>query len=227
MREEVRPRVLIVGSAPIAPADLQRLGRKADVLICADGGGDAALQAGLSPDLVLGDMDSLSPEGRARLQAAGIQLVEHPVEKDQTDIELALDHALALHPGSITITGALGGGRLDHTLGNVLLLSLPALREIDTRIVAGESEARAVWTEATIRGQPGDYVSLLPLTDRVEGIRTTGLRYPLHDEALIRGFTRGVSNELVGERATVQVAAGCLLVTLIRRAGLIGELAST
>ncbi len=121
--------VLIVGSAPTDPEQLRRLYIDTQYLICADGGGDAALQAGLSPDLLLGDMDSISPGNLERLRGAGVRVVEHRPEKEKTDIELALDTALVLGASRITIAGALGGIRLDHSLGNLLLLSMPELRE--------------------------------------------------------------------------------------------------
>ena len=204
--------VVIVGSAPVIPEELQSLCAGADILICADGGGDAALLAGLTPDLVLGDMDSLSSAGRLRLAEAGVRFIEHPPDKDKTDTELALDYALQYRPARITITGVLGGKRLDHTLGNLLLLTLPMLHGVDVRMVDASTDAFAVWSYGALRGSVGDYVSLLPVTERVEGVRTEGLRYPLYDEPLLRGYTRGVSNELLAESATVRVAAGCLLV---------------
>jgi thiamine pyrophosphokinase len=191
---------------------LRELAAGADYLICADGGGDAALTAGLTPDLLLGDMDSISSAGHERLRQSGTRMIQHPLEKDKTDLELALDYALGREPDRITITGALGGARLDHTLGNLLLLALPVLRGVETRVMDGETVAQATWSRAEIRGQAGDYVSLLPVTDQVAGVRTEGLRYPLHGEPLIRGHTRGVSNELLGATASVEITGGCLLI---------------
>ncbi|MGH2345100.1 MAG: thiamine diphosphokinase [Chloroflexota bacterium] len=209
--------VLIVGSAPADPAQLRQLHTDTQYLICADGGADAVLRAGLTPDLLLGDMDSISPANLDRLRASGMRVVEHRPDKDKTDLELALDTAPAIGATRITIAGALGGDRLDHSLGNLLLLSLPALRGIETRMISGATEALAVWTQATIEGRIGDYVSLFPLTDQVLGVRTEGLRYPLRGETLLRAYTRGVSNELVCETASVSVSDGCLLAIRERR----------
>ncbi len=209
--------VLIIGSAPTDPEQLRRLCSDAQYLICADGGGDAAVRAGMTPDLLLGDMDSISPQSLERLREAGVRVVEHRPEKDKTDIELALDTALALGATRITVAGALGGVRLDHSLGNLLLLSMPELRGIDTCMVSGHTLAQAVWADAVIEGRAGDYVSLFPLTDHVLGVRTEGLRYPLHGETLHRAYTRGVSNELVGDAASITLTDGCLLV--IRESG--------
>lgn len=202
---------LIVGSAPVAPDDLRRLAARADLLICADGGADAALAAGLRPSLLVGDMDSISAESLSTLRDAGVRCIQHPTAKDETDLELAITLALEHGPQRMTIAGAIGGSRLDHTAGNLLLLALPTLRGVDVRLVGAASEALAVWDRREIAGSPGDYVSLLPLTPRVEGVRTEGLRYALHGETLLQGYTRGVSNELLAERAVVEVQGGCLL----------------
>ena len=204
--------VLIVGSAPVDSSLLLATAGSAGALICADGGADAALAAGLRPDLVVGDMDSITPVMHARLLAEGVRLLQHPPEKDQTDMELAIEQALLYAPTRLTILGALGGARLDHTVGNLLLLAQPSLRDIDVRMETATSEALAVWRLRELSGAVGEYVSLLPLTPQVEGIHTAGLRYPLHGEALVQGFARGVSNELTADRATIRVASGCLLV---------------
>jgi len=202
--------ILIVGSAPVALEDLRRFCIGTDLLICADGGAEVVAQAGLTPALLVGDMDSISATTQAHFTAHGVQVIEHPREKDQTDMELALNLALHYAPKRITITGALGG-RLDHTLGNIMILALPALQEIDVRIVDAGAEALAIWSQRSLRGRIGDYVSLLPLTPLVEGIHTAGLLYALHGEALTQGYTRGVSNELIAEEATIRIESGCLL----------------
>jgi thiamine pyrophosphokinase len=203
--------VLIVGSAPLAATDLARYCARSDLIICADGGGTSMVNAGLRPSVLIGDMDSIAAAAHRFLAEAGTTVIKHSPEKDKTDLELALDYALAQHPGSITIAGGLGGERLDHSLGNLLLLALPSLRDLDVRVVDHAAEAFSIWTERQITGQPGEYVSLLPLTPSVEGVRTSGLRYPLFGERLVQGHTRGVSNELVAPLATISVEAGCLL----------------
>jgi thiamine pyrophosphokinase len=206
------PHVLLVGSAPVSPEDIRRARDGADHLICADGGTDAALAAGLRPDLVLGDMDSITAQGRLELTRQGVRTVTFPREKDQTDLDLAFDYALMLQPSRITVLGALGGERLDHTLGNILLLAQPRLRAIDVRLVDDRGCAFAVWDQRELDGQKGDYLSLLSLTAEVAGIYTQGLKYALHNGTLELGSTRGLSNELEDSHAVIRVATGCLLV---------------
>jgi thiamine pyrophosphokinase len=133
-------------------------------------------------------------------------------------MELALDCALTYLPSTITIVGGIGGQRLDHTLGNVMLLALPSLRDIDVRLADDSGVILAVWTSRVITGSPGDYVTLLPLTQAVEGIVTDGLRFALHGETLFQGSTRGVSNEMLSAKARIDVSAGCLLVRHEERA---------
>ena len=204
--------VLVVGSAPVSADLLVRAAASADLVLCADGGADSVIAAGIVPAAVIGDMDSITAEGKIRLQAAGVQTVEFPTNKDKTDLELALEFSLSYDPVRITVLGALGGARLDHTLGNVMLLALPWLRRLDVRMLDQSGEALVVWDRRTVSGQPGDYVSLMPLTPLAESVQTSGLKYALAGDTLRQGSTRGISNELVAAEATIGVGAGCLLV---------------
>jgi thiamine pyrophosphokinase len=180
-------------------------------LICADGGARAALALDLTPEVVVGDLDSLDETMQARLKAMGCRLVVYPAAKDWTDLELALKLAVQEGAAEIVILGALGG-RLDQELANILLLLLPELRHVPTRIVDERQELFVVCDWAEIAGLPGDVVSLIPLSGDVEGIVTEGLLYPLRDEPLSSGPARGVSNVLTGSVARVKLRSGALLI---------------
>ena len=196
---------------PQSVKDLLHHGDSDDVaIIAADGGTHHALAAGVTPDIVIGDLDSLSPEAQARVEAAGAQIVRFSPRKDETDLELALLYAARGSATKITILGALGG-RLDQTLANVLLLALPELRGIDARIVEGAQEAFLIQGEATIDGAPGDTVSLIPLGGNAEGVTTGGLEWPLSEDTLCFGPARGVSNVLTAKQARVRLRQGILL----------------
>ncbi len=143
-------------------------------LICADGGARIALALGLTPDVVVGDLDSLDEAALARLKATGCRLVVYPAAKDWTDLELALKLAVQEVATEIVILGALGG-RLDQELANILLLLLPELQDISTRIADDRQEMFVARDEAEIAGQSGDVVSLIPLGGDAEGIVTEGL----------------------------------------------------
>jgi thiamine pyrophosphokinase len=193
-------------------AETARWVRPGDCVVAADGGTQHALVAGLIPAHVIGDLDSLSPEQHAKLEAAGTILHAHPPAKDETDLELALTWA-ATQPDvtQIVILGALGG-RPDQTLANLLLLALPVLAGREVIITDG------AWTvcclrggeTATFHGQSGDTLSLLPLGGDAVGVTTHGLKYPLHNEMLFFGPARGVSNAFDGETAIVSLRAGLL-----------------
>ncbi len=192
------------------PRAASALIRPGDLVIAADGGTRHALAAGVTPDVIIGDLDSLPAETLSELKAAGVQIVRFSPRKDETDLELALLHAAREGATEIVVLDALGG-RLDQTIANVLLLALPELEGIDTRIVGGAEEAFLVRDEATIEGRPGDTVSLIPLGGDTEGVTTTGLEWPLDEDTLRFGPARGVSNVLTREQAHVRVRRGSLL----------------
>jgi len=186
--------------------------RPGDCVVAADGGTAHALAAGFTPAHVIGDLDSLSPEQRARLEAAGTTLHAYPPAKNETDLELALMWAAAQpNVTEIVVLGALGG-RLDQALANLLLLALQALAGHVVILADGAWTVRCLrgGETATINGQPGDTLSLIPLGGDATGVATEGLAYPLHDETLHFGLTRGVSNVFNGETATVSLHTGLL-----------------
>jgi thiamine pyrophosphokinase len=163
--------------------------------------------------LVIGDMDSLSGEDRAVLEARGCQFVVHPRAKDETDLELALTHAVGEGAEDIVVLAAFGG-RFDHTLANVLLLTMPQLERVSVRFVDDQQQVILVRgnRSATVEGEPGDLVSLLPLGGDVFGVRTTGLAWALEGDTVRFGFSRGVSNEMTDREARIEVDEGFLLV---------------
>jgi thiamine pyrophosphokinase len=187
-----------------------------DTLIAADGGARHCRDLDLTPDMVIGDFDSLSAEELAQLEEAGTQVVCYPARKDFTDLELALQHAAALGADEILVFAALGA-RWDQTLANLLLPAAPGLEHVCIRLLDGPQEIVLLRAgEAhTLSGQAGDIVSLVPLGGHVYGITTTGLEYPLTDGTLYFGATRGISNVMLDEQATVQLKDGLLLCTLI------------
>jgi thiamine pyrophosphokinase len=213
-QEETLTRTLIIanGRPPTHP-EIARWHRPGDRLIAADGGAGHALALGLAPHLVVGDMDSLDAEERTRLKRRGCQFIEHPADKDETDLELALLQAAQGGTAEIVVLGALGG-RLDQLLANVLLLAMPALRGADVRLADARQEAFIVrgGDEVTVTGERGDTVSLLPLAGQARGIYTQGLKWPLSGDALAPGQARGVSNVVVSLPVRVRLETGILLV---------------
>lgn len=184
----------------------------ADLVIAADSGAATALQYGCQPAIVVGDFDSLPSSVQQQLQEQGSQIRRAAVEKDETDTELAIQTALEQGAERITLLGALGGGRFDHTVANILLLG--GFPTVSLYIIDGPSTA---WLAqgpgiTSIEGEIDDLVSLLPLTGDAAGIRTTHLYYALRGETLSFGKPRGVSNKLTHRQAEVSVERGMLLV---------------
>jgi len=216
-RRPGRALVFANGNITDGPLLCETLADMADaLLIAADGGAGLARARGLHVDVVIGDMDSLDAQERARLQHSGAQLLPHPPDKDETDLELALKWAARHACRCLRVCGALGG-RLDQSLANVSLLALPQLRACDVRLVDGAQQAWLLRPgRHELTGQPGDTVSLLPLHGPARGIVSAGLRWELRDETLSPGPARGVSNLLPGTRADLRLREGLLLVVQTR-----------
>jgi thiamine pyrophosphokinase len=144
------------------PAVIRSMLRPDDWIIAADGGARHALACGRPPHLVIGDMDSIPPAIRTELETQGTKFLAFPAAKDETDLELALLHAAAEGATDILVAGALGG-RLDQTLANVQLLARPEIAPLHVQVVDGRLTAILINQEATIHGQAGDRISLIPL----------------------------------------------------------------
>jgi thiamine pyrophosphokinase len=201
---------VVAGSSLSAELDREELAR-ADLLTAVDGGAEALRKLGLVPALLVGDMDSVTPRTRAVLESQGVETVLLATAKDETDTEAALRLLVDRCVDDITVYGALGGPRLDHLVGNLLLLAAPWLAAVTLRLVDEQHEVFLVQGDATFRGERGDVVSLLPLSAEVSDVRTEGLLYPLEGETLTRGSTRTVSNSMRGPEARVTHGKGTLL----------------
>lgn len=215
----MRAIVVLAGDPLGSDAWLAGLAARSDVLIAADGGAVALVGAGRRPDVVVGDLDSLPSATRTVLESQGIPFETHPSEKAATDGELAVRAAVARGADEIVIVGAFGGDRLDHLAGNLLLLAHEDFAAIDVAIVTERATFRSLRGPGVLEleGAAGDWVTLAPLSEIARAVSTAGLRYPLHREDLVRGSTRGVSNELTGAHASVELSDGLLLLTVTAR----------
>ncbi len=213
---------ILVGDGDVPPRaalDAAWPGWDADValVVAADGGAVKAPLAGLRPDLLVGDADSLDSAGLAAVRAVGIPVELVAAAKDESDLELAALAALARGATRITVLGALGGPRFDHALANAWLLAHPALAGRAVVLLDATTRIRLLDAErgpavAELAGPAGDLVSLFPFGAEAEGISTEGLAYPLRDEPLPVGPARGLSNVRSGPTARVALRAGRLLV---------------
>ena len=182
-----------------------------DYIICADGGTRHALALDIKPDLIIGDMDSAEKEQLQEFREAEVSMELFPHDKNETDLELAIHRAVELNPAQIIIIAGLGG-RLDQTLANITLLTDIRLSNIDIRLDDGVEESFLCRDQVQVRGRTGDIVSLIPWGGAVSEVQTTNLKWPLHRETLLPDRTRGISNEMLGESATISIGSGLLLI---------------
>jgi thiamine pyrophosphokinase len=205
--------VVVTGGDPVDPDDLvDVLPERTDglVVIAADSGIDRARRLGLPVTVAIGDFDSVDPAALAAVTDAGAVVERHPEAKDATDLELALDAALARGPERVVVIGG-HGGRLDHFLANAMLLAARTYEGVEVVAQMGPARVTVVHRAAKLHGRRGDLVTLVPVHGTATGVRTDGLLYALADEDLAGGSTRGVSNELTGTTASVSVRDGTLL----------------
>ena len=181
-----------------------------DFLVAVDGGLHHLQDLGLNPQLLIGDMDSLTTQEVEACQQAGVEILCYPPAKNKTDLELALDEVLQRGYRNILIAFALGG-RLDQTLANLALLSRPDLNDYAVRIDDGLTEVALLRHTITLACQPEDTVSLLAWGGEAGGVITHGLEYALEGETLLPWQTRGISNRCTGERFSVSLEHGALL----------------
>jgi thiamine pyrophosphokinase len=190
-----------------------------DYIICADGGTRHASSLDLKPALVIGDMDSAESAHLKKLRADGVAIELFPRDKNEIDLELAIQRAIELDPNQIIIVAALGG-RLDQTLANIALLSdlrLSTLRQgsgqaLDVRLDDGVEEIFFCRDQAEVKGRSGDIVSLIPWQGAVTGVLTKNLKWFLDSETLYPEKTRGISNEMIADTATIKIESGLLLI---------------
>lgn len=184
-----------------------------ETIIAADGGALHCLKLGITPHVVIGDFDSLSEEDLLALEADRVNLIRHPVDKDDTDLKLALDYAAALGGTELTLYGILGG-RWDMTFANMLLLASPEYAGITFKILDGNTTVYILrgGESLMLQGEPGMIVSVIPFTEPVFGLTYQGLKWPLENAELPIGTPRGVSNIMTADQAKISLQHGTLLV---------------
>jgi thiamine pyrophosphokinase len=209
--------IVVVGGDAPDPETVARLDvPDGAIVIAADSGVDHALAAGLHVDVAIGDFDSVSRHGLDAVVAAGARVERHPAAKDHTDLELAMDEALATGAPHVLVLGG-DGGRRDHLFANFLVLASPRYASCTISAHLGRSRVHVLHGGASalrLDAEIGELVSLLPVHGPAGGIHTSGLRYPLDGETLQAGTTRGVSNVVDAQPAEVRLGTGTLAVVL-------------
>ena len=204
--------MILAGGEPEDPTFVRAWTHAEDLVLAADGGARLALAAGIGIHAVIGDLDSLSEEDQRALPRE-TRIFRHPPEKDASDLELALDVAFSLAPREVIVLGAMGG-RADHFLTNVGLLHRGT--GVPIRLVGSRAEIRLLdGGSATLDVPAGTIVSLVPLVPRVEGVTLRGFHYPLENEALHWGTSRGLSNVVDAPPARIEAGRGVLALVIV------------
>ncbi|WDP89423.1 MAG: thiamine diphosphokinase [Desulfobacter sp.] len=207
---------IIAASGQLTPTrEIRAQFSDADLIIAADGGASHLHRMKITPDIIIGDLDSISSDTLDFFSSARVPINTYPSKKDQTDTELCIEYAATKGCTQIVFLGVTGH-RLDHTIANVLLLRRTADLGIDARIMDAHNEIYLVVSDLTLKGVPGDLLSVIPVSERVTGLTLEGLEYPLKNKTLEMGTALGVSNCFTGTRAHISIASGVLLVTKSR-----------
>jgi thiamine pyrophosphokinase len=207
-----RPRAVVFLNGTYTSAEFDRgVAAAGDLLLAADGGAARMHELGLRPSAVVGDFDSLDPDVASRLAADGVAIERHPVRKDRTDAELAVEAALSMGARSIILTGG-AQGALDHVLGHLVVLRRLAVDGVEAALVDVSLWATAVAApvDLLLSGIDGRRVSLLAPTDAVVSLR--GFEYELEHGRVPADACLGLGNTAIGPRQSVRVHEGRLLV---------------
>lgn len=206
-------RAVIITSYIESTFDMKSFISADDFVICTDGGYDIAVNEGIRPDLLIGDFDSI----KATLPC-DIEIERFNPEKDFTDLELALKSAVKSNIKNVEIWGGIGG-RLDHTIANIQLLS-NYTNCFDSLIMKdGSNSCFAIHSEGNlvhidIPSKDNCYFSVFSLTEKCHGLSIEGVKYPLFNHTLTNSFPLGVSNEFTEKKVHLSLKKGTLLVVI-------------
>jgi thiamine pyrophosphokinase len=184
-------------------------------VIAADRGAVWCLAAGITPDIVVGDMDSITEEVFQTIKAKGIEIARYDRKKDMTDTQIAMDMAVSRGADNIDIIAGIGS-RFDHSMANVHLLYRALKRNVAAKIITGNHEIFLIKMKTTIYNESGTLISFLPLGLHAEGVYLKGFEYELEDAELNMDFPVGISNVITSDTAEIQVGEGILLAVIVR-----------
>jgi thiamine pyrophosphokinase len=203
---------IFLNGSPDSPDLLRRVAGRADLVVAADGGARYALEAGVVPDLVVGDLDSLGEDLAREVERRGASLERHPVRKDKMDGHLAVLAARERGATAADVLCALGG-RLGALFAVTHILLGAERIGLHSSVVADRGRMFVVEDGSRkVEGASQDSISIFPLSGPAAGVTLEGMEYPLENAILEPGDTLGFHNELIGDQATISVEEGALLV---------------
>lgn len=184
---------------------------RGDMLVCADGGAEYAFECGLTPDVCVGDFDSIPAGVLDKVKKSGCRVIQYPREKDYTDTQLAISCAMDMGADEIVLLGSIGD-RVDHTLANIFLLVGLIKSNIKASIVNEKNTIYITNSCIKVDGKPGDLLSVIPIAGDAVGVKTEGLKYKLSGQTIKMGNPVGVSNVFTSYEAVITIDSGTLLV---------------
>ncbi|MGI6722716.1 MAG: thiamine diphosphokinase [Anaerovoracaceae bacterium] len=180
-------------------------------IVCADGGYDIARRENITPDVLIGDFDSLPGP-----VPADIKVKQYPSHKDLTDTAICIQHAAEMGFRNILIVGGIGG-RADHTIANIQNIVAAAEKNISVILLDEQNIAMAIIDdEIYLPARPGYKLSLFSHSEECRGVTVTGVEYPLEEATLTSDYPLGVSNEFLDDEVYIRVKKGQLLIMLSR-----------
>ena len=207
--------LVCVGGIELTEDRLADIPRSFDRLIAVDAGAHLAHAAGLSIDVLVGDLDSIGTELLDQLRHQGCVIEEHSPNKDQTDLELGLVAAVASDPSEMTIAGG-GGGRADHFLANAAVIASPAWRRVPIAWILESETVYPVHGRRIIDTSPDATISVLPIGGDAHGVTLTGVEWPLDNATMGAHSSLGVSNRALGNSVAIDVTNGTVLAIVNR-----------
>ncbi|MEA3222785.1 MAG: thiamine diphosphokinase [Thermodesulfobacteriota bacterium] len=202
--------LIVSGGDPPGDEILKASAQNSEMIIAADKGAQYCLDAGIIPDIITGDMDSVPKETLDILSEKGAKIISYSSDKDETDTGLALDVAIERGAEQVEILSGIGD-RFDHSIANVHLLYKALIHGINAYILTSRHKIFLVDSKYCIEEMKGSTISFLPLTERAGGICLDGFAYNIKDAVMEMGFPYGVSNVITSDKATVRVSEGVII----------------
>ena len=206
--------IIIANGKPPSKALLTKELTQNSTIICADGGANALFASQILPHYIIGDLDSITKPTLDFFKLQGVNIEEYPRNKNSSDLELAFAKAVELGTTRLTLLGATGG-RLDHFLVNIGILSKAAQLKIKASIQDKNHVIKLLNKTATISGTQGTIFSLHAYSGTVKNLSISGSKYELKNYNLLPGDGRTLSNEFLDQEVTIEFSNGKLL--LIQR----------
>ncbi len=181
--------------------------------IAADGGALLLDRLGITADVIIGDLDSLSEDDIESFNSKNTDFIKYPVEKNETDGELAINYCIENGFSKIILVFAVGG-RIDQELANIFLLDRSSKSEAEILIKDTSIEIGIINNKKIFKNKINWGISLLPLDEKVNNVSISGCKYNIDSNDLYRNKSRGISNIINRNLAEIKISEGTLIYIL-------------